>query len=340
MARAGARGETERQMARALAHTLPPAATDSANAELLAILAGYGRTSEPERSVELVAANALMLNPRRGHLVSGEYRALVRDKYGAAVHEGAGLEEVNGWVRQKTRGKIDRILDTLDPEATAVLLNAVYLKAPWASAFQKDATREEEFHLSGTQTVRVPTMHKRASFALTDGAGYRAIRIDYANRSLGMAIVLPKEVDGLGAVIDELDAPKLASLMAALQNAGHARVRLALPRFKVEFKAGLVPLFEAAGMTLAFDPEAADFSGMLGERAGGQRLAIDEIQHRATIEANESGTEATAATAVAMKRAHSRGVPFVVDRPFLFYVVDDISGAILFQGRIVDPRHS
>jgi serpin B len=384
MALAGARGETERQMAQVLKLKLSPAATAAANGALLALLNGYDRSGEPgycpqgakwtgtqceappsnDRrcpprmhlgdklcvgqpigpSAGLITANALMLTPGRGHLISGQYRALLRDKYGAAVHEGAGLAEVNRWVREKTQGKIERILDQLDPEAAAVLLNAVYLKAAWASPFSKGATREEDFHLSGKERVRVRMMHKQQPFALMQGPGYRALRLDYVVRSLGMVIVLPDEVEGLGAVAKDLDAARLARLMAGLTSGRRSEVALALPRFKAQLTVGLVPVFKAAGMTLAFNPKAADLGGMLSERFGRTPLSIDDIQHRAVIEVTEAGTEAAAATAVSIvsraapPKEPPSAVPFVVDRPFLFFVVDDASGAILFQGRIADPR--
>jgi len=157
--------------------------------------------------------------------------------------------------------------------------------------------------------------------------------------------VLPDAVDGLSKVAQRLDAAEVASVTAALKGATRGQVALALPRFKAEFRAdGLVSLFKTAGMALAFDPLHADFSGMTGS-ASGTKLNIDDIKHRATIEVTEPGTEAAAATAVVIA---GRGLAprepdaasFVVDRPFLFYVVDDASGAILFQGRITDPRQS
>jgi len=381
MARSGARGETERQMTSVLKHSLPIAATNSANAALLAMLNSYDRTlqpgfcpqdarwtgaqceappaadrrcpppmrlkdglcvSEPVRtSAKLITANALML-AKRADLLSPEFRALVRDKYAAAVYEGAGLDEVNGWVKQKTEGKIERILDRLDPDAAAVLLNAVYLKAAWASTFAKAATREDDFNLSSKERVRVPMMRQRASFALVERAGYRAIRLDYIERALGMVIVLPNEADGLEAVMQRLDASELASLTAALKTQAHGFVALALPRFKAALSAGLVAPFRQAGMTLAFSDDA-DFTGMTGRKLDQQGVKIGDIQHRAAIEVDEDGTEAAAATAVVMVPTRSRpleppSVPFTIDHPFLFYVVDDASGAVLFQGRIVDPR--
>jgi serpin B len=117
-------------------------------------------------------------------------------------------------------------------------------------------------------------------------------------------------------------------------------VDLALPRFKSTFKANLAPPLQQAGMRLAFDAARADFSGMTGRPATEVRLAIDQIEHRAVIDVYEEGTEAAAATAVSMVRTSVplRAEPFRVDRPFLYYIVDEGTGAILFQGRVVDPR--
>jgi serpin B len=384
MARAGARGETERQMAKVLKHALPPEATDAANAALLASLNAYDRSAQPgfcpqdaqwtgtrceaplssDRrcppsmlpedqvcvghpvgpSARLISANALML-ARRGGLISAEFKALVGDKYAAGVFEGAGLEEVNAWVREKTQGKIERILDRLDPDAAAVLLNAVYLKAAWASPFSKGATREDDFNLTARQKVRVPMMRQQAPFPVVERAGFRAIRLAYIEPSLAMVVVLPNEVEGLAAVSERLDAGEVANLASTLRKGPHSLVALALPRFKAAYNAGLVKPFQTAGMTLAFG-DSADFSGMTGRTSGRDGVKIGDIEHRAVIEVAEPGTEAAAATAVVMVPARSapreppRAVPFVVDRPFLFYVVDDASGAILFQGRIADPRQS
>jgi serpin B len=119
-------------------------------------------------------------------------------------------------------------------------------------------------------------------------------------------------------------------------------VDVAMPRFKTSFKAELVKLFQQAGMVRAFDREKADFSGVTGVPPSEVRLRISQILHRATIDVMEDGTEAAAATAVefAVVSAPRPENPevFRVDHPFLFYIFDDATGAILFQGRIVDPR--
>ena len=188
-------------------------------------------------------------------------------------------------------------------------------------------------------------MFQQAAFRLAERPGYRAIRLDYTARGLGMVVVLPNEVDGLDAVARTLDAGALATLRAALAGSQPSLVMLALPRFKAASKVSLAKAFQKAGMTLAFE-DKADFGGMTGKGPGEPGVKIGDVLHRATIEVGEEGTEAAAATAVIMlearaappKKEQPTPIPFVVDRPFLFYVVDDASGAILFQGRIADPR--
>jgi len=395
MVLAGARGETEREMAAVLRHRqagqgivqgiIPGIARGAvpeiadANARVLAVLNGYdqsnalplcpwdmhlagGRcemprsvdercppragsdealcfaTPQPLPSAKVAVANALMLT-RKDASVSADYAALLKAKFAAELFQGAGLAEINGFVAAKTQGKIERILDQLDDSAAAVLLNAVYFKAAWASTFSKHDTREAPFSLSALQRVSVPMMHKRATIPLVERAGYRAARLPYVISAIGMVVVVPNAIDGLAAVGARLDAAELSALLAALHADEPKAVSLALPRFKLSFKADLVPPLRAAGMTLAFDPVRADFSGMIGTGARG-RFAIGQIAHRAVIEVQEEGTEAAAATAAMMTltSAPSNQETFRVDRPFLYYVVDDTTGAILFQGRVVDPR--
>jgi serpin B len=164
------------------------------------------------------------------------------------------------------------------------------------------------------------------------------------NRRAATVVVLPNEIDGLDAVTRALDEAEWGQLVTALQAPDAVKMTdLALPRFKASFGASLVPHFQQAGMKLAFEPKLADFSGTTGRPVGQPPLAIGAIMHRAVIEVMEDGTEAAAATSVAVIAgaiAHPPEPPqvFHVDHPFLFAIVDDASGAILFQGRIADPR--
>jgi serpin B len=389
MVLAGARGDTEREMAAALRHSrarqeISPQAISrqaiaDSNAKVLATLNSYDRsrlaplcpdgmrlagercemerstdarcpprarsdegfcfaTPQPLPTAKVVVANALMLT-RKDAPVESDYIALLKDKFAAELFQDAGLAEINGFVAAKTEGKIERILDQLEDNAAAVLLNAVYFKAAWASTFSKHDTHDEPFNLSASQRVSVPMMHKRAVVPLVARTGYRAVRLPYVIDKIGMVVVLPEAVDGLAAVGARLDATELSALFATLQASEPKALSLALPRFKVSYKADLVPPFRASGMALAFDPARADFSGMTGPAARA-RFAIGQIVHRAIIEVEEEGTEAAAATAAVMTltSAPINQGSFQVDRPFLYYVVDHATGAILFQGRVVDPR--
>jgi serpin B len=294
-------------------------------------------------SAKLLSANALILT-RPGSPIAPEYVELLQDRYGAELFRNAGLEEVNGFVARKTEGTIERILDRLDPASPAVVLNAVYFKARWASVFSKAATANGAFHLSGRQEITAPLMRAHGNYALAAGPGYRALRLPYEVSPLAMIIVLPNEIHGLDGVTRRLDAGEWTQLTAALRTPESVKpVDLAMPRFKASFEADLAPAFRQAGMVRAFDPKLADFSGMTGVPPSQMPFAIGSIMHRAVIDVMEDGTEASAATAVSMvaasiHRPSQEPQPFHVDRPFLFAVVDDASGAMLFEGRVVDPR--
>jgi leukocyte elastase inhibitor len=382
MALAGARGETEREMIAALKQRLSRPEIDAANAAVLAILNGYDKSAAPPTcpaemrlndrrcegspgangrcqfpahregelcvaaptyppSAKLAVADALMLT-RHGGLVANSYETLLKDKYAAEVFRNATLDDVNGWVSRKTEGKIDKILDRLEPDSAAVLLNAVYFKAKWASVFSKDATKDDAFNLTPAQKVSVPMMRQVGTFNTVARTGYRAVRLPYEVRALGMVIVLPDAVDGFDDVSRRLGAEDLSQLFAGLRSSDASkRVNLVLPRFKASSKAELASLFQKAGMIRAFDLEKADFSGVTGRPPSEVRFKIGQILHRAVIDVMEDGTEAAAATAVEFATTSAPPANpevFRVDRPFLFYIVDDAAGAILFQGRIVDPR--
>ena len=378
MALAGARGETEREMAAVLQHSLTPAQVNDANATALWILNGYDRSSMPPicppgmtldrarcvtkpaanghcdfpagragaqcvatprfvPSAKLLVANALMLSRAN---VAKDYAALLKDKYAAEVFRGASVDTVNGWVKQRTEGKIGKILDRM---SDVVLVNAVYFKSRWALVFDKTATKDEFFHLSRSRQELVPMMLQRARHVVVARDGYRAIRLPYAVRSLAMVVALPNEVDGVDKLARRLDMTELSQLLGALRAEPGRAVVLSLPRFRIEYTADLKAAFQEAGMTRPFDLAAADFSGMTGVPAASAPAAIDQIAHRAVIEVMEESTEAAAATAVGMTVASASPPPpepmqFRVDRPFLYYIVDDTTGAVLFQGRIVDPR--
>jgi serpin B len=362
MAMSGARGPTEKELANILELPLTLQETEEASSKVLATLNSYDKSTDPQfcppdsrwagnqcegppagdrkcrfpmrlagdrcvgdptrPTAQLLVANALML-AKYGHLVSANYRTLVQERYAAELFSEARLEDVNAWVKRKTNGKITHILDRLDPLTVMVLLNAVYFKAAWASPFAKE-TREDIFHLSQTMKIKTPLMHQAGEFAVVTRPGYRAIELPYSEPALSMVIVLPDSVDGLPSVASDLGGDGAAKLLGAFAPAPSQRVRLALPRFKSSSDTDLIAPFKALGLNLALSDDA-DFGGITGRPAGERRIKIHQIRHKALIEVHEEGTEAAAATA------------FVADRPFLFFVADANSGAVLFQGRVANP---
>ncbi len=331
MALVGARGDNEVEMAKVLGLELPRQEVNEANAAALASLDKM--SSAP---FQLRVANALMLT-KNGGVISEDYVALLRDKYAAEVFRGADLAAVNDWVKKKTDGKIDSILDRLDRKTALVLLDAIYFKARWQRVFDAKATHDEPFHLLDGET-QVPMMHLRSDFAVAARPGYRAIRLPYEGARVGMVVILPDA--NIGDRVQPLDSDEMQSLLATLRTPAQP-VALSLPRFHASFKASLVEPFAAMGMRRPFHAAMADFSGMTGKPQSEVPLQIDQIMHRAVIDVAEEGTEAAAATGVAVGIAAAQPLPimtFRVDRPFLFALVDDETGAILFEGGIVDPR--
>jgi serpin B len=383
MALSGARGDTEEELIRGLKHSLGRVEIDAANADVGATLNGYDKSAAPpscpsgmnlvgdkcestpaskgscpfmakrigERcvaapippaSARLLAANAIMLTGQ-GELISKDYISHLSKEYGAEVFRNVGLDDINGWVARKTEGKITHLMDEIDPNDLAVLLNAVYFKARWQETFSPSATKDEDFHLSAANKIKTPTMHQHAHFAFATGPGYRAVRLPYEVAALGMIVVLPDDISGSDAIAHQLGTQALAELFTRL-NSNSRLVDLAFPRFMANFNTNLTGEFHRAGVELAFDRVKADFSGITGRPASEVHLWIGGVVHQAVVEVAEEYTEAAAATGLTV-RALAMPKPeepehFHVDHPFLFYIVDDATRAVLFEGRIADPRES
>jgi len=327
MTYAGARGNTAKEMREALHFQLEQAALNSAFRDLNRELAATAHRSGQKLNI----ANALVLT---GGNVSGEFRAILKDYYDAEFFSG-GLDVINGWVKKKTEGKIDRILDELSANSVCVLLNAIYFKGAWEAQFEKKNTHDAPFHLLANKQVKVPLMYRKGDLKILEEGDLQVISLPYKGKSLSMVILLPKTVDGLGALEGQLTAGKLTGWLAKLDKQPDRKVSLYLPRFKLETGYDLGSPFQKMGMKDAFSP-AADFSGM-GWPKG--RLWIGQIKHKAFVEVNEEGTEAAAATAVEMvtKSMAPRELVFRADHPFFFVVRDNRTGAVLFMGRLTDP---
>jgi serpin B len=328
MTYAGARGTTAREM-QAVLHfqlaqrALPPA-FKRLNRELVATARKNGQ--------KLNIANSLVLT---GGDVSKEFKATLKDYFDAEIFAG-GLATINGWVKQKTEGKIETILDELDPNSVCVLLNAIYFKGIWESQFQKSSTRDAPFHEPTGGQVTVSMMYQKSNFKLLSERDFQAVSIPYKGKSLSMVILLPRTMDGLAALEKQLTDLNLKGWLAKLDEQSLQNIELYLPKFKLETSYDLVSPFKKMGMRDAFAVGTADFSGM-GWPKG--RLYISQIKHKAFVEVNEEGTEAAAATAVEMATKSVHNFPvFRADHPFLYLVRDNHNDAILFMGRMVAPE--
>jgi serpin B len=219
-----------------------------------------------------------------------------------------------------------------------VLTNAIYFKGSWAAPFKKELTRDEPFHLGpADKTVTVAMMHRSGAYKYAEDEAAQILEMPYAKDEVSLVIVLPRKTDGLARVEKGLDAKWLADAMKRL--AKRDGVQVALPRFKMMAEFRLSKVLARLGMPLAFDAQKADFSGMSTE----QRLVLDEVIHKAFVDVNEEGTEAAAATAVTMRALSMRPgnpVVFRVDHPFMFFIRDTRSRAILFMGKVMNPAES
>lgn len=299
--------------------------------------------ASPEtRGYELHTANSLW--GQEDYEFLDEFTGRLDRHFGAGMNrvdymndtEGA-RQEINAWVEKKTEERIQDLIPKglLDPATTLVLTNAVYFKGSWASQFDEEATRDEPFHGAKGETV-VPMMHQKGQFGYLEADGVQVLDLPYEGGDLSMTIVLPGADDegGLAALEARLTPELLSSWWEGL---AEREVTVALPRFTMTWGTeDLVKHLQALGMNDAFVYGRADFSGIDGTR----QLFISHVLHKAFVDVNEEGTEAAAATAVAMKRMAARPLEFRADRPFLFMIRHRATGGVLFMGRLDDPESS
>lgn len=339
MARAGARGETAAEMDRVLHDLAAEGRENGINALDLALSERSGSFIDQggeERDVTLRIANAPFA--QRGMPLEQAYLEALATGFGAGLRlvDYIGATEdsrrlINGWVAGQTEDRIPELIGpgTLTPMTRLTLVNAIYLKAPWQTRFEPEATTDGTFtRLDGT-TVQVPSMRTASSFRYAAGDGWRAVELPYVGGSLAMTIVVPEDLVAFEAA---LDVAALDALVAALED---RQVDLAFPKFGIETRAELARILGLLGMPTAFDEVHADFSGI----TTAEQLFISDVIHQANIDVDEAGTEAAAATAVVM-RATSIPVDEVelsIDRPFLFLLRDLPTGAVVFMGRVADP---
>jgi serpin B len=279
---------------------------------------------------------------QQGYKFVGEFLKVTREQYGAELGQvnfqaqtEAARQAINRWVEQQTAGKIQNLIPVgrLSPQSRLVLTNAIYFKGDWETPFKKSRTHNDDFSVSGDKKVSVPMMQMTEDFDFAHVGNVKILRMPYRGNRLSMVIVLPDESAGLAKVEESLSGQQWKEWTDALRN---REVWVTLPRFKTTSEFMLNGALSDLGMPLAFDPGAADFSGMNGK----QDLFIGLVVHKAFVDVNEQGTEAAAATGVvAVEAAPVRERPeeFHADHPFIFAIMDNRAGSILFLGRVLNP---
>jgi len=330
---AGAETTTATEMATALHFGLPADQLHAAfNALDLALTTPPAGSSAD--AFRLAIANSIWLQD--GFPALPSYLDTLATNYGAGMFvedfitdpEGA-RHQINGWVSDRTEAQIPELFPkgAINDLTRLVLTNAVFFHGDWKTPFKHDATANAPFHaLSGD--VSVATMHGAHNAALWSGAGWSAAALDYVGDTTSMILVVP-DAGTFDAFEEALSADGVSAILAGAQPSGGAD--LIMPKFKFETAVGLNDALSALGMPEAFT-EAADFSGIDGRRD----LAVQSVIHDAIIAVDEKGTTAAAATGISVGTT-SLPPTLVVDRPFLFFIRHNPTGAILFQGRVVDP---
>jgi len=334
MVLSGASGETAKEMAKVLENTLSKEGMDKAAGTLTDRINALNG-----QDTEISTANALCLC-EDGKTLSDSYKNVLKRDYRAEMFSSPVVGPINAWVAKRTRGKIETILDSLPPNCVCVILNAVYFKGKWLREFDSKRTRPAPFHLTAAKKVKIPMMTQTKRFALAKGDGFRAISLPYKGGKLAMVVLLPDKLDGLGDVTEKLSDANVSKLLDDLEKPRAGKeTNVAMPKFKIEYGAGLIPAFKQLGMRLPFSSKDADFGGMLGKKSALGAVWIADIQHKAFIEVDEKGTEAAAATAVVMqtKSVRMEIEMFSIDHPFLFMIVERKTKSILFMGRYLGP---
>ncbi len=345
MTYAGARAETEAQMAQTLHFTLPQERLHPAFNALALALDSRGQevgTPEEGQRFQLSVANSIW--GQQGFPFLSDFLDTLAVNYGSGLRlvdfttaaEPARLE-INDWVSQQTN---DRIKDLI-PEGgitdltRLVLVNAIYFNASWMYPFDETLTQDSPFNLLDGSQVSAQMMTffhpEKANYARGDG--YQIVELPYLGETVAMDVLVP-DAGKFADFEANLDAAQFEAILAEMKPAS---VALTMPKFSFDKNFNLAEALAGMGMPTAFSPGQADFSGI----DGSQELSISAVFHKAFVSVDEAGTEAAAATAVmmtlTMEGPRLEQVELRIDHPFIFVIRDIPTGEILFVGRVLNP---
>ena len=332
----GARGQTAAGIAATLQQTRPGPGYHAAVAALAAELTKQANLG----SNQLAIANGLWV--QKGFPLEAEFEKTIRTLYQAPLtpldfemHTEQARQEINSWTAQHTKDRIQDLFapGSIEAATRLVLTSAIYFYGKWNSPFDPTNTRAEPFQLGGGRTVDAQFMHQKADFLYGETPEAQILEMKYQGTPIVFDILLPKTNDGLAALEQSIKPDDLSAWLSALTS---RKVETAIPKFRAESAFSLGGMLSGMGMADAFQ-RTADFSGIDGRRD----LSVGEVVHKAFVEVSEEGTEAAAATGIAVHALAMRRQEqtiFRADHPFLFFIRDATSGVILFEGRLAQPK--
>lgn len=248
--------------------------------------------------------------------------------------QAATLNTVNGWVNTKTKGKISSIISEVNEQDVMYLLNAIYFNGQWTYSFDTDATTNRPFTKDDKSVVQVPTMTIEKPFNFYSHSKFDLLEMPYGGGKYSMLIFLPGNGKNTTDVISLLTPTNVSDWISKMTE---QKKEVFLPKFEFKFDNSLVDELSALGMTDAFNDAKANLTGI----SDAAKLVISEVIHKSYIKVDERGTEAAAVTGITV-RVTSVGPDnsFRIDRPFVFAIREKDSNAILFIGKVLDPRQN
>jgi serpin B len=290
--------------------------------------------------IEMVNSNSMWVGKDAN--VVADFSDTMKKSYNAAVEpidfaDEKSPDKINDWVSKSTNGKISKLVTYEEiKDALLMLINALYLKAPWTEQFEVEATSDKDFTKLDGSKKSVRMMTRTGFYRYRRGEGFGIARIPFGkNEELAMYVVLPDAAEGLVNLIDFFDRENFELQLLKMKG---KELQLSMPKVKFEFETDLVPMLKKLGMVAVFDPSTSDLSGMVSNPSNAY---ISLIKHKTFIDVHEGGIEAAAVTAVEMVAGAAPGEEgpeeFVVDHPYMFLIRDEVSGDVLFASCVTNP---
>lgn len=329
MAYNGAEGETKKQMEEVLHKNGITA--DEINQSYKSLVNAL-ESHDPK--VELSIANSIFYN--KGYSFKQEFMQTNQSYYDAEIQEldfsnsNLTLETVNNWVKNKTKNKIESILDQVSPYDVLYLINAIYFKGEWTYQFDTDDTQDRPFYTESNSELIVPTMRIEETFNYTSENEFEALELPYGSGKYSMLILLPNEGHTVNEVAGLITADNISTWTNEMNE---VEKTVYLPKFEFAYQNSLVDNLKALGMLDAFSTTDADFSDITDVF-----IYISDVLHKSYIKVDEEGTEAAAVTGITFEiTSVGPNQDFIVDHPFAFAIREKDTNAILFVGKVSNP---